>query len=37
MRPVAFKIVATQNFRATAAAITNMIVRGAGAIGVTAA
>src|SRR5277367_2331018 len=35
--PNEFKIVATQNFRATAAAIRNMIVRGAGAIGATAA
>src|SRR5664279_3298482 len=35
--PHEFKIVATQNFRATAAAITEMIVRGAGAIGATAA
>jgi methylthioribose-1-phosphate isomerase len=35
--PHEFKIVATQNFRATAAAITDMIVRGAGAIGATAA
>src|SRR5271155_2753467 len=35
--PHEFKIIATQNFRATAAAITDMIVRGAGAIGATAA
>ena len=35
--PHEFKIVATQNFRATAVAITDMIVRGAGAIGATAA
>ena len=35
--PHEFKIVATQNFRETAAAIRNMIVRGAGAIGATAA
>jgi methylthioribose-1-phosphate isomerase len=35
--PHEFKIVATQDFRATAAAITDMIVRGAGAIGATAA
>src|SRR6267378_3125884 len=35
--PHEFKIVATPNFRATAAAITDMIVRGAGAIGATAA
>ncbi len=35
--PHEFKIVATKNFRATAAAITDMIVRGAGAIGATAA
>src|SRR5882672_5916578 len=35
--PHEFKIVATPNFRATAAAITVMIVRGAGAIGATAA
>jgi S-methyl-5-thioribose-1-phosphate isomerase len=35
--PHAFKIVATPNFRATAAAITDMVVRGAGAIGATAA
>src|SRR5450432_1363319 len=35
--PHEFKIVATQNFRATAAAITDMVVRGAGAIGATAA
>lgn len=35
--PHEFKIVATQNFRETAAAIRDMIVRGAGAIGATAA
>jgi len=35
--PHEFKIVATGNFRATAAAIQEMIVRGAGAIGATAA
>ncbi len=35
--PHEFKIVATKNFRDTAAAITDMIVRGAGAIGATAA
>ena len=35
--PHEFKIVATPHFRATAAAITDMIVRGAGAIGATAA
>src|SRR5271167_644463 len=35
--PHVFKIVATKNFRETAAAITDMIVRGAGAIGATAA
>jgi methylthioribose-1-phosphate isomerase len=35
--PHEFKIVATGNFRETAAAITDMIVRGAGAIGATAA
>jgi S-methyl-5-thioribose-1-phosphate isomerase len=35
--PHEFKIVATKNFRATAAAITDMVVRGAGAIGATAA
>src|SRR5271156_3334809 len=35
--PHEFKIIATQNFRATAAAITDMVVRGAGAIGATAA
>ena len=35
--PHEFKIVATRNFRETAAAIQNMIVRGAGAIGATAA
>ncbi|HEY3931009.1 MAG TPA: S-methyl-5-thioribose-1-phosphate isomerase [Verrucomicrobiae bacterium] len=35
--PHEFKIVATKNFRETAAAIRNMIVRGAGAIGATAA
>jgi methylthioribose-1-phosphate isomerase len=35
--PHEFKIIATPNFRATAAAITDMVVRGAGAIGATAA
>ena len=35
--PHKFKIIATKNFRETAAAITDMIVRGAGAIGATAA
>jgi methylthioribose-1-phosphate isomerase len=35
--PHEFKIVATRNFRETARAITDMIVRGAGAIGATAA
>lgn len=35
--PHEFKIVGTKNFRETAAAITDMIVRGAGAIGATAA
>jgi S-methyl-5-thioribose-1-phosphate isomerase len=35
--PHEFKIVATKNFRATADAITDMVVRGAGAIGATAA
>src|ERR1019366_2630798 len=35
--PHEFKIVATKNFRETAAAIRDMIVRGAGAIGATAA
>jgi methylthioribose-1-phosphate isomerase len=35
--PHEFKIVATPNFRATAVAITDMVVRGAGAIGATAA
>ena len=35
--PHEFKIVATQTFRETAAAIRDMIVRGAGAIGATAA
>ena len=35
--PHEFKIVATQDYRETAAAITDMIVRGAGAIGATAA
>jgi S-methyl-5-thioribose-1-phosphate isomerase len=35
--PHEFKIVATKNIRATAAAITDMVVRGAGAIGATAA
>jgi hypothetical protein len=34
--PHEFKIVATRNFRETAAAIHDMIVRGAGAIGATA-
>jgi S-methyl-5-thioribose-1-phosphate isomerase len=35
--PHEFKIVATKDFRATAVAITDMVVRGAGAIGATAA
>src|ERR1700761_2216934 len=35
--PHEFKIVSTKNFRATAKAITDMVVRGAGAIGATAA
>lgn len=35
--PHQFKIVATRDFRATARAITDMVVRGAGAIGATAA
>lgn len=35
--PHEFKIVSTPNFRATADAITDMVVRGAGAIGATAA
>src|SRR5580698_2278886 len=35
--PHEFKIVGTRNFHETAAAITDMIVRGAGAIGATAA
>src|SRR5580698_7117446 len=35
--PHEFKIVATRDFRATARAITDMVVRGAGAIGATAA
>jgi len=35
--PHEFKIVSTKDFRATAAAITDMVVRGAGAIGATAA
>lgn len=35
--PHEFKVVSTTNFRATAAAIRDMIVRGAGAIGATAA
>jgi len=35
--PHEFKIVATKNFHETAAAIRDMIVRGAGAIGATAA
>ena len=35
--PHQFKIVSTRDFRETAAAITDMIVRGAGAIGATAA
>jgi S-methyl-5-thioribose-1-phosphate isomerase len=35
--PHEFKIIATKNFRDTARAITDMVVRGAGAIGATAA
>src|SRR5688572_14519744 len=35
--PHEFKIVTTQNFRETAVAIRDMVVRGAGAIGATAA
>src|SRR5688572_27034276 len=35
--PHEFKIVQTRNFKETAKAITDMIVRGAGAIGATAA
>src|ERR1051326_7808535 len=35
--PHEFKIIGTRNFRETAAAIRDMIVRGAGAIGATAA
>lgn len=35
--PHEFKIIATENFRATALAIRDMVVRGAGAIGATAA
>src|SRR3984957_3966807 len=35
--PHEFKIVGTKNFRETATAITDMVVRGAGAIGATAA
>ena len=35
--PHEFKIIATNNYRETARAITDMIVRGAGAIGATAA
>src|SRR5215469_12541849 len=35
--PHEFKIVATRDFRETAAAIRDMVVRGAGAIGATAA
>src|SRR5450759_2280555 len=35
--PHEFKIVATRNYRETARAITDMVVRGAGAIGATAA
>ena len=35
--PHEFKIIGTKDFRATAAAITDMVVRGAGAIGATAA
>jgi S-methyl-5-thioribose-1-phosphate isomerase len=37
MLPHEFKIVASKNFRATAEAISTMVVRGAGAIGATAA
>jgi methylthioribose-1-phosphate isomerase len=35
--PHEFKVIATRNFRETARAITDMVVRGAGAIGATAA
>src|SRR5580700_2203438 len=35
--PHEFKVVGTRNFRETARAITDMVVRGAGAIGATAA
>ena len=35
--PHQFKIIATKDFRKTARAITDMVVRGAGAIGATAA
>ena len=35
--PHEFKIIGTRNFRETARAITDMVVRGAGAIGATAA
>ena len=35
--PHEFKVVATRDYRATAAAISDMVVRGAGAIGATAA
>ena len=35
--PHEFKVIATRNFRETAAAIREMVVRGAGAIGATAA
>src|SRR6185295_14075903 len=35
--PHEFKIIATRNFRETAKAIQDMVVRGAGAIGATAA
>ncbi|HEX9045706.1 MAG TPA: S-methyl-5-thioribose-1-phosphate isomerase, partial [Verrucomicrobiae bacterium] len=35
--PHEFKVVATKNYRETARAITDMVVRGAGAIGATAA
>src|SRR6202789_2553542 len=35
--PHEFKIIATRDFRETARAITDMVVRGAGAIGATAA
>jgi len=35
--PHEFKIIGTKNFRETARAITDMVVRGAGAIGATAA